>query len=132
MFALDTGLLGALSGLDARTLINGSEMFTEFKGSLTEQYVCQQLIMQGITPYYWAKPNSQAEVDFVVTIDGNATPIEVKAETNLKAKSLKNAALAFDIDRSVRTGLAGFRDEGWLVNIPLWAIGAIDAILSTS
>lgn len=131
VYAVDTGLLGALADLDAAALVDGDRMFTEFKGSLTEQYVCQQLVGTGLTPYYWANPNPKgnAEVDFVATVNGDVIPIEVKATVNLRAKSLHVAVAKYDIEQAVRTSLSGYRDEGWLLNVPLWAIGELATVM---
>jgi Holliday junction resolvase-like predicted endonuclease len=86
---VDVGLLGAMSDLPPDAVIAGSKVFTEFKGALTEQYVCQQLIAEcGLTPYYWSAENSLGEIDFLVQ-DGGVFAIEVKAEENLRAKSLR-------------------------------------------
>jgi predicted AAA+ superfamily ATPase len=125
LFTLDTGLLGALAGLDASSIIDGSAIFREFKGSITEQYVQQQLVSIGLQPFYWSAEASDAEVDFVVAVDAQVLPVEVKAEENHKAKSLRVACDKFKLQRAVRTSLSGYRDEGWLVNVPLWAIGAL-------
>lgn len=131
VYLVDTGLLGALSDLDPSAIVHEDQMFTEFKGALTEQYVCQQLVGHGLDPFYWANPSARgtAEVDFVTTIGGQAVPIEVKAKTNLRAKSLHVAAEKYGIAKSVRTSLAGYRDEGWVVNVPLWAIGTLPSLM---
>ena len=86
----DTGILGALSGLDVNTLVNKSKLFSEFKGAFVEQYVCQQLVAQGIKPRYWANPNPQgnAEIDFVMEQGDEVFPIEVKSSSNIRARSL--------------------------------------------
>jgi predicted AAA+ superfamily ATPase len=87
LFALDVGLLCALSGLNASNIVDGNAMFTEFKGALTEQYVCQQLVSDcGLSPYYWSAENSRGEVDFLVQLSSRIYPIEVKAEENLRSK----------------------------------------------
>ncbi len=128
LFCLDTGLLGALSQLDPAAILEGSRLFTEFKGALTEQYVSQELIRSGFSPAYWSSDTGNAETDFAVELHGAAVPIEVKASENLKAKSLKVATEKFGLGRAVRTSLSPFRDEGWLVNIPLWEIGQISKL----
>ena len=88
---MDVGLLGAMSGLTPSSVIEGDVVFTEFKGALTEQYVCQQLIADcRMRPYYWSAENSRGEVDFLTQKDGNVFAIEVKAEENLQAKSLRS------------------------------------------
>lgn len=125
LFCLDTGLLGALSQLDPATVLDGSRLFTEFKGALTEQYVAQELVRLGLAPTYWSSDTGNAETDFAAELHGAVVPIEVKAGENLKSKSLKVASEKFGLGRAVRTSLSPFRDEGWLVNIPLWAIGRI-------
>jgi predicted AAA+ superfamily ATPase len=129
LFVLDVGLLGAMAGLDASTVLEGSALFTEFKGSYTEQYVEQQLQASGLKPYYWSSANSSNEVDFVIGWRDAAVPLEAKASENLKSKSLKAVRERYDLPRCVRTSLAGYRDEGWLVNIPLWAIGSLQKLL---
>jgi predicted AAA+ superfamily ATPase len=128
LFALDTGLLGALAGLDASSIIDGSAIFREFKGSITEQYVQQQLVSAGLRPFYWSSTTANAEVDFVVAVGARVLPVEVRAEENLKAKSLRVACSKFKLVRAVRTSLSGYRDDGWLVNIPLWAVGALSSV----
>ena len=119
------GLLGALSHLPAEAVLEGSRLFTEFKGALTEQYVCQQLSCQGLEPSYWSSDTGRAEVDFAVELGDEPIPIEVKAAENLRSKSLGVARDKFGLKRCVRTSLSGYRDEGWLVNVPLWAVSAI-------
>lgn len=123
LFCLDVGLLGALADLDYRSIIDGNRIFTEFKGALTEQYVCQELISGGVTPYYWSAENSRGEVDFLVQREGEVYPIEVKAEENLKAKSLRAFSERYEGMRPRRFSLSGYRDQGWMRNIPLYAIG---------
>lgn len=124
LFALDVGLLGALSGLDASSLVDGNALFTEFKGALTEQYVCQQLISDcGLSPCYWSAENSRGEVDFLVQRKGSVYPIEVKAEENLRSKSLRAFSERHPDMIPRRFSLSGYRDQGWMRNIPLCAIG---------
>lgn len=125
LFGIDVGLLAAQAGLDASAVIGGSKLFTEFKGALTEQYVCQELVAQGMNPVYWSAGSGKAETDFSVELGGTVVPIEVKAGENLRSKSLRVACDRFGLSRAVRTSLSGYRDEGWLVNIPLWAIGCL-------
>ena len=128
LFCIDTGILGALSGLSPAIVLNGSAVFTEFKGSLTEQYVAQELLLQDKTPAYWSSTSGNAETDFAIDHAGTVLPLEVKAAENLKAKSLKIACEKFKLERCVRSSLAAYRDEGMLINIPLWEIGQIDKL----
>jgi len=131
LFMVDVGLLGALSGLEMVTLLGGDRVFTEFKGALTEQYVHQQLISTNLTePYYWSADKGVAEVDFIIQHGGKVIPVEVKATENLKAKSLKMYRQEFSPSRSIRTSLSDFRDEGWLVNLPLYMINTVQGYLS--
>ena len=105
-----------------RTVIEGNRLFEEFKGALTEQYVCQQLVASGqVVPYYWSAENSSGEVDFVYDHANAVVPVEVKAEENLRAKSLSAFAKKYGIARSLRLSLSGWRDQGWIVNVPLYA-----------
>lgn len=130
LFCVDVGLLAALAHLPAAAVLGDSTLFTEFKGSLTEQYVFEQLVNAEYEPMYWSSDTGRAEVDFAVEEDGAPLPIEVKAAENLQSKSLKVARERFDLERCVRTSLSGYRDEGWLVNVPLWAIGVLGQSLS--
>ena len=122
LYFLDVGLLGAASRLVPGTLIEGNALFAEFKGALTENYVCQELTAKGsVRPYYWSADRSSAEVDFVYDYDGAIVPVEVKAETNLRAKSLRLFVERNGLERGVRLSLAGFQRQDWVVNIPLYA-----------
>lgn len=122
LFAVDIGLLGAMVGLDANTLLVGNEIFTQYKGALTEQYVLQQLqCEEDLSIHYWASDSGMAEVDFVVQIDGRIVPVEVKAEENLKSKSLKSYNEKYKPDLSVRMSMSDFRKEPTLTNLPLYA-----------
>jgi predicted AAA+ superfamily ATPase len=125
LFCVDVGLLCALSDLNPSAVLDGSRLFTEFKGSLTEQYVLEELVRKGFAPVYWSSSTGTAETNFVIPMDEKVVPIEVKAGENLRSKSLKVACDKFALSRAVRTSLSTYRDEGWLVNIPLWAIGEI-------
>ncbi|OUO58560.1 ATPase [Collinsella sp. An271] len=123
LFLVDVGLLGAMAGLDKETVVGGSEIFEEFKGSLTEQYVCQQLVSDcGLVPYYWSAENSSGEVDFLVQRSNSVYAIEVKAEENLRAKSLRAFKGAHPEIRSVRFSLSGYREQDWMRNVPLYAM----------
>lgn len=126
LYLLDVGLLGALSELDAQTLLEGNRIFEEFKGALTEQYVLQQLLtIPDMPAYYWTSDTANAEVDFVVQYKGKVIPIEVKAEENLKAKSLRSFCQKYVPEMAVRTSMSDYRKEDWLTNIPLYAIWGI-------
>ena len=123
LFLVDVGLLGAMAGLDKETVVGGSDIFEEFKGSLTEQYVCQQLVSDcGLTPYYWSAENSSGEIDFLVQKANGVYAIEVKAEENLRAKSLRAFKESHPEIRSVRFCLSGYREQDWMRNVPLYAM----------
>lgn len=121
LYFLDVGLLGAASRLAPSVLIEGDALFTEFKGSLTENYACQELMANGVHPCYWSADRSAAEVDFVYDYDAAVVPVEVKAETNLRAKSLRQFVERNELGHGVRLSLAGFQRQDWVVNIPLYA-----------
>ena len=129
LFVADVGLLGCMAGLHPRTLLDGSELFTEFKGALTEQYVCQQLkTIEDMGIYYYTNDRGSCEIDFVVDTGGRVVPVEVKAEINLKAKSLKTYREKFSPEISVRTSIADYKKEEGLVDLPLYAIDRIAEI----
>lgn len=126
LFIVDVGLLGCMVGLHQRTFLDGNELFSEFKGALTEQYVCQQLkTIDDLNIYYYTNNRGSCEVDFVVDNGGSIIPVEVKAETNLKAKSLKTYRERFKPEISVRTSMKDYKQEDRLLNLPLYAIEQI-------
>ena len=126
LFMLDIGLLGALTELDARTLLEGNTVFTEFKGALTEQYVYQQLrTMNDLPVYYWSAGNARSEVDFLLQHNGQIIPLEVKAEENLHAKSLRVFCEKYKPALAVRSSMSGYRKEDWMTNLPLYAVSTI-------
>ena len=123
LFVVDVGLLGCMAGLHQRTLLDGNDLFVEFKGALTEQYVCQQLkTIENLGVYYYTNDRGSCEVDFVVDTGEQIIPVEVKAEVNLRAKSLKTYQEKFSPDVSVRTSMTDYKKEDWLINLPLYAI----------
>ncbi len=128
LFVVDVGLLGCMAGLRQHTLLDGNDLFVEFKGALTEQYVCQQLKnIEDLDIYYYTNDRGSCEIDFVVDTGGKIVPVEVKAEVNLRAKSLKSYQEKFSPEISVRTSMADYKKEEWLVNLPLYAIDQITA-----
>lgn len=132
LFASDVGLLGALSDLNEKILLEKNELFKEFKGALTEQFVLQQLISQhGIFPYYWSHERSSGEIDFLINYENSFFPIEVKAEMNLQSKSLINFHQKFQPKKSLRFSLADYKEEPWVINIPLYGIGVLENLLAT-
>jgi len=128
LFVVDVGLLGCMAGLRQHTLLDGNDLFVEFKGALTEQYVCQQLKnIEDLDIYYYTNDRGSCEIDFVVDTGGKIVPVEVKAEVNLRAKSLKSYQEKFSPEISVRTSMADYKKEEWLVNLPLYVIDQITA-----
>lgn len=129
MYIVDVGLLAAMTDLDAKTLLKGNEIFVEFKGALTEQYVCQQLLSEVRTiPFYWSAESSRGEVDFVLQHNGKVIPLEVKAEENLNAKSLKAFISKYQLPMAVRASMSDYREQEQLINLPLYAISELFAI----
>lgn len=131
LFGMDVGLLAASCGLDAATLLEGSSIFEEFKGALTEQYVLQQLKSadEDMPVYYWTSDTGGAEVDFVAQMGRNIVPIEVKAGINLQAKSLKIYREKYKPKIAVRTAIVDYQADGGLCNVPLYLIGALPEII---
>lgn len=126
LYLLDVGLLGALSELDVRSILKGNRIFEEFKGALTEQYVLQQLIADTeYTPYYFTESKSEGEIDFMIQKGMDVIPIEVKAEENLRAKSLKVFCDKYRPNIAIRTSMSNYREQEWMINIPLWMISKI-------
>ena len=129
LFLVDVGLLGCMTGLRQHTLLDGNDLFVEFKGALTEQYVCQQLkTIEDINVYYYTNDRGSCEVDFVIDTGEKIIPLEVKAEVNLRAKSLKTYQEKFHPEISIRTSMSDYQENDWLINLPLYAIEQIHAI----
>lgn len=123
LFLLDVGLLSCMVELRQNVLLNGNDLFKEFKGALTEQYVLQQLItMKNISIYYYTNERNSSEIDFVIDNGETIIPIEVKAETNLKAKSIKIYREKYNPEISIRLSMSSYKEEDNLINIPLYAI----------
>ena len=118
LFLNDLGLLGAMSNVPASQILVGNNVFSEYKGAFTEQYVAQQIIAEGIQPYYYTNTNSTLEIDFVIQKE-KIYPIEVKAEENLKSKSLKTVINNNPDLIGWRFSMSGYREQEWLINIPL-------------
>ena len=126
LFLVDVGLLSCQVRLGQTVLLEGDRLFNEFKGALTEQYVLQQLkTVKELGTYYWTNDRGSAEIDFLLDTGTEVIPVEVKAEKNLKAKSLKTYCEKFKPKTAVRTSMSDYKKEDWLTNIPLWAIEII-------
>lgn len=126
LFIVDVGLLGCMVGLKQGVLLDGNELFVEFKGALTEQYVCQHLsTLEELNVYYYTNDRGSCEIDFLIDTGEKIVPVEVKAETNLKAKSLRSYCDRFSPELAVRTSMSDYKKESWLVNLPLYAIEEI-------
>lgn len=128
VFLLDVGLLRCMSGVSPKVILEGSRIFEEFKGALTEQYVCQelQLFKRLQTNYYWTS-SSAAEVDFLISDGMEVFPLECKAGLTMNAKSLKVYRQKYMPRLSLRTSLLHYsknKEEG-MVNIPLYMLFAL-------
>lgn len=129
LYLLDVGLLSAMARIDAKTLLDGNDIFEEFKGSLTEQYVlCQLKECTDLDIFYWSSDTSTSELDFIAQIGRDNVPIEVKANENLQAKSLKYFVQKYNTQFNVRTSMSDYRKDDWLTNIPLYCIANIERI----
>ena len=129
LYMVDIGLLSCLAGLRQDVLLDGNDLFQEFKGALMEQYVLQQLkTMPDVGVHYWANERNTSKVDFLLDIGNGVLPLEVKAEVNLQSKSLRAFSDKYHPSVSVRTSMSDFRREDWLINLPLYAIGCLSSI----
>ena len=130
LYLLDVGLLSAMAGIDAKTLLEENEIFEEFKGSLTEQYVlCQLKQCTELDIFYWTSNTGMAEIDFITQIGKDNVPIEVKASENLQAKSIKSFIQKYNTKINVRTSMSNYRKDESIINIPLYLIGNIEKII---
>jgi uncharacterized protein len=129
LFLLDVGLLGAMVNVDADLLLQHNFTLVQYKGALTEQYVMQQLLPE-TKLYYWSASTTQAEVDFVIEANKNVWPLEVKAEENLKAKSLAVYYKKFNPAFAIRISMSNYRKDEWMVNVPLVGISGLMKMIS--
>lgn len=132
LYLVDAGLLGAAAGLSANTITQGNRLFTEYKGAFAEQFVCQQLVASRLnSPHYWSADGRQTkgEVDFVIEHDGVICPLEVKADENVAGSSIAAFCKRNRIERAIRLSMLPFKDQGWLLNIPLYAANALERYL---
>lgn len=123
LFVVDIGLLSCMVGLHQQVLLKKNDLFVEFKGALTEQYVCQQLkTIEDLGIYYYTNDRGSCEIEFIIDTGKQIIPVEVKAEINLKAKSLKTYQEKFTPKLSIRTAMTDFKKEETLINLPLYSI----------
>ncbi len=126
LFLSDVGLMGAMSNVPAQSLLEGNNLFSDFKGALTEQYVLQQLMCKtDLSIYYWSAENSRGEIDFLLQQEEIIIPVEVKAEENLQAKSLRIFVERNHGLKGVRLSMSPFREQDWLTNYPLYSINSV-------
>lgn len=126
LFLSDIGLMGAMSNIPVQSLLDGNVLFSDFKGALTEQYVLQQLKdNSSLSIYYWSAENSRGEIDFLLQDEEMIIPVEVKAEENLQAKSLKVFVERNPGLKGMRLSMSPYREQDWLVNYPLYSINAL-------
>jgi hypothetical protein len=131
LYLLDVGLLCAMAQIDSKTIIEGNEIFVEFKGALTEQFVLTELKTNLNTPiFYWSSEKGTAELDYLIQLNNYNIPIEVKSNENLQSKSLKTFVEKYNTKINVRTSMSDYRKENWLINIPLYLIGNADEIIT--
>ena len=124
LFLLDCGLLGCMTEAPASQMLVGDNVFKEFKGAFTEQFVLQQLVAQGFSPYYWSSAKTPAEIDFVLQTDQRVIPVEVKAEENVRARSMSEYIKShpeYSL-KGLRISMLGYQDQDWMENIPLYGI----------
>ena len=119
LFINDLGLLGAMADTPAKDVLIGSDIFSTYKGSFTEQYVAQQIISAtNKNLYYHTNENSTLKIDFTIQTN-NVYPIEVKAEENLKAKSLSTILQSNNNITGLRFSMAGYKEQERITNVPL-------------
>lgn len=133
LFLVDIGLLGAMCGLNRKTLIEGSEFYRQYKGAMTEQFVMQELMACGaddLEVHYWTPDVGEAELDFVVETNGYVAPLEAKAERNLKAKSLKIFSQKYKTPYVFRTSISPYFKGDNVMDIPLFAVTRTVSLLN--
>lgn len=124
LFPLDCGLFGCMADTSAEQILVNPSVFVEFKGALTEVFVMQQLMAMGIKPFYWSNDKTPAEIDFLLQYNDRILPIEVKAEENVRSRSLQQFIKDHPELKGLRISMRGYIDQEWMDNVPLYALGA--------
>ncbi|MDE5593957.1 MAG: ATP-binding protein [Muribaculaceae bacterium] len=122
LFFLDVGLLCCMADVPASVLLLNADNLTEYKGMVTEEYVVQQLSSSNLKPYYWSKDNSSAELDFIIQRDNTIYPIEVKASTNVRGKTIAQFVKDNPSLKGLRFSMLGFKQQELLTNYPLYTL----------
>lgn len=130
LFMLDVGLMCAMNKLSPDAILLGNDVFSTYRGAMTEQYVCQQLVGEADSIYYWTADNSRGEIDFLIQKGNKIIPIEVKAEENLRAKSLSAFVARYPSLHALRLSMSDYRDQDWMTNVPLYAVRNITECVS--
>ena len=130
LFMLDVGLMCAMNKLSPDAILLGNDVFSTYRGAMTEQYVCQQLVGEADSIYYWTADNSRGEIDFLIQKGNKIIPIEVKAEENLRAKSLSAFVARYPSLHALRLSMSDYRDQDWMTNVPLYAVCNITECVS--
>lgn len=123
LFFIDCGLFGCMNEVTPDQMLLGDKIFTEYKGAFTEVFVMQQLVSEKYRPYYWSREQSDGELDFLIQKDSKIVPIEVKAEENVRAKSLQQFIKEHPQIKGLRISMMGYQEQDWLINIPLYSVG---------
>ena len=128
LFLLDLGLFACMCDVPASEMLIGDNVFVEYKGAFAEQYVLQQLVCQNLKPYYWSSDRTPSEIDFVIQTDNKIIPIEVKAEVNVRARSLRQFINDNPGLKAYRFSMLGYADQDWMTNVPLYSISSLSSL----
>lgn len=122
LFTLDVGLMGAMTDTPAENILIGDTPFREYKGAFTELFVLTQLVPKAIPIYYYSSNDSRIEIDFLIQNGVKVIPIEVKAEENVHAKSLRTYIEKHPDLKGIRLSMKPYQDQQWMENIPLYSV----------
>jgi predicted AAA+ superfamily ATPase len=124
IYMSDIGLLNAKSNTPKNIILSGIGFGGEAKGAMTENYVAEQLVANGLQIFYW-ESDGKAEVDFVLQIGDDVVPVEVKSEYNTQSKSLKIFVGKYEPKYAIRVSSKNFAFENNINSIPLYAVFCI-------
>lgn len=122
LFTLDVGLMGAMAYTPPEGILIGNDYFNEYKGTFTELFVLTQLMPHGVPVYYYSANDSRVKIDFIIQKGMSVIPIEVKAEVNVRSKSLRTYIDKHPGLKGLRLSMMPYQDQGWMVNKPLYAV----------
>lgn len=131
IYLVDVGLLGAMSNLSPKALLHENELFQEFRGAMTENFIAQELVHSNFPLFYWTS-EGKAELDFIIEENGLIYPLEVKSGNSSKKKSLRVYGNIYNSKILIRTSPMNLKKDNEILNCPLYLIEVLRTLITKS